>query len=77
MPKFSCVNRELNVPTWDTVQAGDFVVLHRRGITSSATVEDRTHDGKIIWVRNALNERLLIHIEDCDAVYPGENLQRP
>lgn len=50
---------------FEALQPGDLVALHGAGVGSRTTVEDRTQDGCMIWVRNEFNERKLVHFEDC------------
>ena len=55
--------------TWTELDPGDVVsmrALGNRGYVG--TVEQRTKDGLIIWIRDALNERKLFHFRDCQSV---------
>jgi hypothetical protein len=59
------VHQEKRSKAWADLQPGDFVALARRGgPVHAGTVEDRTADGLIIWIRTGLNERQLFHLED-------------
>jgi hypothetical protein len=60
--------RQPRLLTWAAMQRGDLVLLHGKGITARARVEDCTEDGSIIWIRDEFNERRLVHINDCHDV---------
>ncbi len=48
---------------------GDVVSLRLAGtLDHVGTVEARTIDGLIIWIRDDLNERRLFHFRDCQSV---------
>lgn len=50
---------------WKSLTQGDKVSLRRRGIDIHAgTVEDRTPDGRSIWVIDRIGDRRLFHIDD-------------
>lgn len=54
---------------WTGLEPGDVVsvqALGNRGCVG--TVEERTKDGLIIWIRDDLNERRLFHFRDCRSV---------
>jgi hypothetical protein len=54
---------------WTELDSGDVVsvrTLGNRGYVG--TVEEKTKDGLIIWIRDELNERKLIHFRDCVSV---------
>lgn len=54
---------------WTGLDPGDVVsvrALGNRGYVG--TVEQRTEDGLIIWMRDALNESKLFHFRDCQSV---------
>lgn len=54
---------------WTGLTRGDLVSLHAPGTGEYVgTVECRTSDGLIIWIRDALNDRRLFHYNDCHAV---------
>ncbi|MFM9272343.1 hypothetical protein [Pseudarthrobacter sp. NKDBFgelt] len=56
---------------WAALDNGDFVLLSApNGQRIAGTVEDRTEDSTIIWVRNLHNERKLFHIDDGYKVVP-------
>ena len=59
---------------WAAIQPGDRVVLYGSKPEMHATVEDRTADGSVIWIRDELNERRLIHIDDYSEVCFVENV---
>ncbi|GAA5197280.1 hypothetical protein GCM10023346_31560 [Arthrobacter gyeryongensis] len=54
---------------WTTLAPGDVASFHL-AMTGECvgTVETRTSDGLIIWVRDDLNERRLFHFHDCQSV---------
>jgi hypothetical protein len=50
---------------WTSLQRGDFVTLLRHGVeTHRGSIDDRTEDGRTIWVRDGIGDRRLFHIED-------------
>lgn len=54
---------------WTGLDAGDVVSLRTLGNRQYVgTVEQRTKDGLIIWIRDDLNERKLFHFRDCQSV---------
>jgi uncharacterized protein YijF (DUF1287 family) len=55
--------------TWSSLGPGDVVSLRVFGNRDYVgTVEDRSEDGLIIWIRDGLNERKLFHFHDCQLV---------
>jgi hypothetical protein len=54
---------------WTALAPGDVVSI---GVPKAGdcvgTVESRTSDGLIIWIRDDLNERRLFHFHDCQSV---------
>jgi hypothetical protein len=59
------IHHEKRVRDWFSLRLGDFVVLEDRGGQRHAcTIDDRTEDGVHVWIRNTLNERKLLHIDD-------------
>lgn len=54
---------------WTSLSPGDVVSLRVLGSHDSVgTVESRTSDGLIIWIRDDLNERRLFHFRECQSV---------
>jgi len=54
---------------WTGLDPGDVVSLRAWGKREYVgTVEQRTKDGLIIWIRDDLNERKLFHFRDCQSV---------
>lgn len=54
---------------WTELSPGDVVSL--RWLETQdyvGTVESRTNDGLIIWIRDGLNERRLLHFRECQSV---------
>ena len=51
--------------TWTALQSGDVVSLNRDGVEChSGVVDDRTDDGRTIWVVDKIGHRRMFHIED-------------
>lgn len=51
--------------TWTALQRGDAVNLNRDGVEChSGVVDDRTDDGRTIWVVDNIGHRRMFHIED-------------
>jgi len=51
--------------TWTALQRGDVVHLNRAGVEChSGFVDDRTEDGRTIWVIDKIGHRRMFHIED-------------
>ena len=51
--------------TWKALQRGDVVNLNRHGVEChKGFVEDRTEDGKTIWVIDKIGHRRMFHIDD-------------
>lgn len=54
---------------WTSLGPGDVVYLRGPGIQDFVgTVESRTRDGLIIWIRDDLNERRAFHFRECESV---------
>lgn len=54
---------------WTALAPGDAVSLHVEGTGDCVgTVESKTSDGLVIWIRCDLNERRLFHFHDCLSV---------
>lgn len=54
---------------WVGLRPGDLVVLEDfKRQKHVGTVEGRTSDGLIIWIRTDLNERRMFHIHDCQSM---------
>lgn len=55
--------------TWTSLNPGDVVALRSTGSQEWAgTIESRTSDGLIIWIRDDLNDRRLFHFRECESV---------
>lgn len=56
--------------TWTGLTPGDVVSLKeaRTGQSIVGSVESRTRDGLIIWIRDDLNDRRAFHFHDCESV---------
>lgn len=51
---------------WTALAPGDVVSLRVEGTGDCVgTVESKTSDGLLIWIRCDLNERRLLHFHDC------------
>jgi transcription elongation factor len=51
--------------TWTALQPGDVVNLIRGGMEChKGVVDDRTEDGRTIWVIDQIGHRRMFHIED-------------
>lgn len=54
---------------WTGLSPGDVVSLRGFGTQDCVgTIESRTSDGLIIWIRDDLNERRLFHFHECQSV---------
>lgn len=54
---------------WTGLTIGDVVSIRGLGIQDCVgTVDSRTSDGLIIWIRNDLNERRVFHFHECHFV---------
>lgn len=54
---------------WTGLDPGDMVSMRALGNRCYVgTVEQRTKDGLMIWIRDDLNERKLFHFRDCQCV---------
>jgi hypothetical protein len=57
--------RSLRESTWTSLEPGDLVTLGREGLEHhSGRVDERTADGRTIWVIDRIGERRLFHIDD-------------
>ena len=57
--------RSVREATWTSLEPGDLVTLGRQGFEHySGRVDDRTADGRTIWVIDRIGERRLFHIDD-------------
>jgi hypothetical protein len=54
---------------WTALSPGDVLSLQVAGAGECVgTVESKTSDGLIIWIRDNLNERKLFHFHDCQFI---------
>lgn len=54
---------------WTSLAPGDVVSLQGSDTQDYVgTVETKTSDGLIIWIRDELNERRLVHFRECQSV---------
>ncbi len=54
---------------WTSLSPGDVVSLRGHATHNCVgTVESKTHDGLIIWIRDDLNERRLFHFREGQSV---------
>jgi uncharacterized protein YijF (DUF1287 family) len=62
--------------TWSALELGDIVNLNRGGVECHrGVVEDRTEDGKTIWVIDKIGHRRMFHIEDdYDLMIPSPGI---
>jgi hypothetical protein len=57
--------RSIREAAWTSLEAGDLVTLRRQGLAHySGRVDDRTADGRTIWVIDRIGDRRLFHIDD-------------
>ncbi|MDQ0821397.1 hypothetical protein QFZ79_003773 [Arthrobacter sp. V4I6] len=50
---------------WTSLERGDVVTLSLKGVEChKGSVDDRTDDGRTIWVIDRIGDRRLFHIED-------------
>lgn len=57
--------RSLRETMWSSLEPGDLVALGRQGFEHySGRVDERTTDGRIIWVIDSIGDRRLFHIDD-------------
>jgi len=63
------------VSLWNTLERGDVVSLSLRGFECyRGTVDDRTADGRTIWVIDRIGDRRLFHIDDeYDLFVPAQS----
>lgn len=54
---------------WTSLSPGDVVSLQGTDAQDHlGTIETKTSDGLIIWIRDELNERKLFHFRECQSV---------
>lgn len=59
----SALSRRVSI--WNSLERGDEVSLTQRGFEYyRGTVDDRTADGRTIWVIDRIGDRRLFHIDD-------------
>jgi len=57
--------QESPTPLWKSLERGDVVLLSQAGVPChQGAIDDRTEDGKTIWVTDAIGHRRLFHIQD-------------
>lgn len=57
--------RSLRETMWSSLEPGDLVTLGRQGFEHySGRVDERTADGRTIWVIDRIGDRRLFHIDD-------------
>jgi hypothetical protein len=57
--------RRLRETMWSSLEPGDLVTLGRQGFDHySGRVDERTADGRTIWVVDHIGDRRLFHIDD-------------
>ncbi|MFI2563495.1 hypothetical protein [Paenarthrobacter sp. NPDC018779] len=57
---------------WSSLEEGDEVILALQGfLHHSGVVDDRTADGRTIWVLDAIGDRRLFHIDDEYELFLG------
>ncbi|MBP2267786.1 hypothetical protein J3A64_003250 [Pseudarthrobacter sp. PvP004] len=50
---------------WTSLERGDIVTLYRRGVRChTGAIDERTEDGRTIWVIDGIGDRRLFHFED-------------
>lgn len=54
---------------WTGLTPGDIVSLRANAQNYVGTVESKTIDGLVIWMRDEINERRLFHFHDCQSVW--------
>jgi hypothetical protein len=61
---------------WSSLELGDVVNLDRDGVECHrGVVDDRTEDGRTIWVTDKIGHRRMFHIDDnYDLMIPSEGL---
>jgi hypothetical protein len=58
--------KEHPLSLWIRVAPGDRLVITRYGLPNVVgLLECRSNDGLIIWIRDELNDRKMIHFRDC------------
>ena len=63
---------------WSSLEQGDEVVLALQGLHyHTGVVDDRTTDGRTIWVVDAIGDRRLFHIDDEYELFLGAERAEP
>ena len=66
------VSEEIRDRTWAAVGTGSHVTMAKRGHSPFVgLVDDRTADGRVLWVLSTTGVRKLFHIEDGYILGPG------
>lgn len=53
---------------WTSLAPGDVVSVHGKDAQHYAgTIETKTNDGLIIWIRDGLDERKMVHFRECQS----------
>ncbi|MDQ0079076.1 hypothetical protein [Arthrobacter oryzae] len=53
------------VSMWTSLQRGDVIILCRQGVECyKGSIDERTEDGRTIWVIDQIGDRRLFHVED-------------
>ena len=62
---------------WTSLLVGDIVILSQGGVSChEGRVDDRSEDGKFIWVTDGIGDRRLFHVEDdYDLAVPSDGSQ--
>lgn len=61
----ACSSRSNRASVWTSLEPGDLVTLGRQGFAHySGRVDERTADGRTIWVIDRIGDRRLFHIDD-------------
>lgn len=61
--------KEHPMSLWTRAAPGDMLVITRAGLPNVAgVIECRTGDGLIMWIRDELNDRQMIHFRDCCSI---------
>jgi len=63
--KATKMRQSRRVSMWTSLERGDVVTLSLRGVEChKGSIDDRTDDGRTIWVTDGIGDRRLFHIED-------------
>lgn len=50
---------------WTSLQRGDVIALCWQGVEcSKGSIDERTEDGRMIWVTDQIGDRRVFHVED-------------